>query len=135
MSSSGSGCGLTGSRQGAGAPLKSCFGSWLRCGLLVSILAGFKTGHGFTIVAGALVALLTTLTNALHPSQAADGYQDARLALRDQGWSLLLSTDGYANMKEDAVTAYDQFAGQIRRIVQAKRATTRFTLGGSNAPG
>jgi hypothetical protein len=104
-------------------------------GLLVSILAGFKTGHGFTIVAGALVALLTTLTNALHPSQAADGYQDARLALRDQGWSLLLSTDGYANMKEDAVTAYDQFAGQIRRIVQAKRATTRFTLGASNAPG
>jgi hypothetical protein len=98
-------------------------------GLLISIFAGFKIGHGFTIVAGAVVALFTTLTNALHPAQEADGYQDARLALRDQGWSLLMGTDGYSDKSKDAAAHYEQFAEQIRTIVQTKRTTTKFTLG------
>jgi hypothetical protein len=99
-------------------------------GLLISIFASFKTGHAFTVVFGAVVALLTTLTNALHPAQEADGYQDARLALRDQGWSLLQGTDAYAD-KEPAAQ-YERFTEQIRMIVKTKRASTRFTLG---APG
>jgi hypothetical protein len=49
-------------------------------GLLITIFAGLKTGQVFTIVAGALVATLTTLTNAMHPSKQADAYLTARLA-------------------------------------------------------
>jgi hypothetical protein len=98
-------------------------------GALISILAAFKTGHGFTIVAGTLVALLTTLTNALHPSQAADGYEDARLALRDEGWSLLNEMGDYAKEGETDDSRYKAFASAVRKIVTAKRTATKFTLG------
>jgi hypothetical protein len=91
-------------------------------GLLVSVFAGFKSGHGFTIVAGALVATLTTLTNATHPAKEADGYLAARLALRDEGWYLLNRTGDYKNLSEDE--RYQQFTDAVHRIVQTKRTST-----------
>jgi hypothetical protein len=98
-------------------------------GALISIFAAFKTGHGFTIIAGTLVALLTTLTNALHPSQEADGYGDARLALRDQGWSLLNGMGDYADTSKTDDDRYKTFAAAIGQIVNTKRTATKFTLG------
>jgi hypothetical protein len=98
-------------------------------GALISIFAAFKTGHGFTIIAGTLVALLTTLTNALHPSQEADGYGDARLALRDQGWSLLNGLGDYADTTVTEDDRYKTFAAAVGRIVTTKRTATKFTLG------
>jgi hypothetical protein len=91
-------------------------------GLLISVFAGFKTGHGFTIVAGALVATLTTLTNASHPSKQADGYLNARLALRDQGWDLLNQAGNYAKLDKDE--AYTAFTEAVHKIVVTKRAQT-----------
>jgi hypothetical protein len=91
-------------------------------GLLISVFAGFKVGHGFTIVAGALIATLTTLTNATHPAQQAAGYLTARLGLRDEGWALLNHTGAYANLEGDI--AFAHFADAIHGIVVAKRSTT-----------
>jgi hypothetical protein len=91
-------------------------------GLLISVLAGFKTGHGFTIIAGALVATLTALTNATHPSKQADGYLTARLALRDEGWYLLNKTGEYAAL--DNEQRYAHFLDQVHKIVQTKRTST-----------
>jgi hypothetical protein len=102
-------------------------------GLLISILAGLKTGQNFTLVVGALIALLTTLTNTLHPSKQADGYEDARLALRDQGWLLLHGSDSYTGKHANA--QFHQFTQQIRQIVKLKRATTRFSLGAASSNG
>jgi hypothetical protein len=91
-------------------------------GLLISVFAGFKSGQGFTIVAGALVATLTTLTNATHPSKQADGYHTARLALRDEGWYLLNHTGDYAALSDEQ--RYAHFVDQVHKIVQTKRAST-----------
>jgi hypothetical protein len=92
-------------------------------GLLISVFAGFKVGHGFTIVAGALVATLTTLANATHPAQQADGYLNARLGLRDEGWTLLNQTDGYAQLG-DPEARFAHFTDAIHSIVATKRANT-----------
>jgi hypothetical protein len=91
-------------------------------GLLVSLLAGFKTGHGITLVAGALIATLTTLTNATHPGKKADGYLTARLALRDVGWDLLNPSAAYAALDDEA--RYRRFVDDVRAIVKAKRMST-----------
>ena len=91
-------------------------------GLLISVFAGFKSGHGFTIIAGALVATLTTLTNATHPSKQADGYLTARLALRDDGWYLLNHTGEYAKLNDEG--RYAHFVDQVHKIVQTKRTST-----------
>lgn len=91
-------------------------------GLLISVFAGFKTGHGFTLVAGALVATLTTLVNASHPAKQADGYLNARLALRDEGWYLLNHTNTYAKLTNDQ--AYAQFTTAVHKIIATKRAQT-----------
>ena len=91
-------------------------------GLLISVFAGFKTGQGFTIIAGALVATLTTLTNAARPSKQADGYRTARFALRDEGWSLLNRSGDYAKLTNEH--CYDQFAKAVHKIVLAKRTAT-----------
>ena len=91
-------------------------------GLLISVFAGFKSGHGFTIIAGALVATLTTLTNALHPSKQASGYLTARLTLRDEGWSLLNRGGEYVNL--DAQARYAHFVDAIHKIVLTKRSAT-----------
>jgi hypothetical protein len=90
--------------------------------LLISVFAGFKTGHGFTIVAGALVATLTTLTNALHPSKIADGYEHARLTIRAECWSFLDRRGAYADLTDDA--AYAHFEDAIAEIVTTKRTMT-----------
>jgi hypothetical protein len=95
-------------------------------GLLISVFAGFKVGHGFTIVAGALIATLTTLTNATHPAQQADGYLTARLGLRDEGWALLNHTGSYAKLQGDA--AFAHFADAIHSIVVKKRSMTTLDL-------
>jgi hypothetical protein len=91
-------------------------------GVLISVLAGVKTGQGVTIVAGALVATLTTLTNAIHPGKKADGYLDARLELRDECWNLLNHDGKYAAQDDHA--RYMYFVEQVRKIVKAKRAIT-----------
>ncbi len=93
-------------------------------GLLVTIFAGYKTGHGFTIVAGALIAMLTTFSNSVHPAQKADGYGNARLGLRDEGWTLLNGTGDYAPMKGDPAAMYAHFAQTISQIVATKRQNT-----------
>jgi len=94
-------------------------------GLLITIFAGLKTGRVFTIVAGALVATLTTLTNAMHPSKQADAYLTARLALRDEGWDLVTCTGAYAPAEGPNDSArFDHFKTQVREIVRTKRAST-----------
>jgi hypothetical protein len=94
-------------------------------GLLITIFAGLKTGHVFTLIAGAVVATLTTLTNAMHPSKQADGYLTARLALRDEGWDLVTCTGAYASgEKGDNAARFDLFKTNVREIVRTKRAST-----------
>jgi hypothetical protein len=93
-------------------------------GLLITIFAGYKTGHGFTIVAGALIAMLTTFSNSAHPAQKADGYGNARLNLRDEGWTLLNGTGDYAPLKGNPDAMYAHFAGTISQIVATKRQNT-----------
>lgn len=88
-------------------------------GLVISVLAGFKSGHGFTIIAGALIATLTTLTDAMHPAKQADGYLNARLTLRDEGWDLLNRTGEYAALTDEA-KRYEHFVAAVRNIVQTK---------------
>ena len=100
--------------------------SWLllaTLGLLISVFAGFQTGHGFTIIAGALVATLSTLTNAIHPSKQADGYLTARLALREEGWDLLNRTGDYAKLTDDT-SRYLHFDSAVDEIVKTKRTST-----------
>ena len=92
-------------------------------GLLISVFAGFKSGHGFTIIAGALVATLTTLTNATHPAKQADGYLNARLTLRDEGWDLLNGTGSYAKLENDEAR-YKHFVATVHDVVQTKRKAT-----------
>jgi hypothetical protein len=92
-------------------------------GLLISVFAGFKIGHGFTIVAGALIATLTTLANTTHPAQQADGYLNARLGLRDEGWEFLNETDAYAQI-DDPEARFAHFTDAIHSIVVTKRANT-----------
>jgi hypothetical protein len=91
-------------------------------GLLISVFAGLKSGHGFTIIAGALVATLTTLTNATHPSKQADGYLTARLALRDEGWDLLNGMSDYASLDDEG--RYEHFLEAVHKIVVTKRTST-----------
>ena len=91
-------------------------------GLLISVFAGFKSGHGFTIIAGALVATLTTLTNATHPAKQADGYLTARLALRDEGWDLLNKSSEYAKLSDEE--RYSHFVAAVHKIVRSKRTAT-----------
>jgi hypothetical protein len=93
-------------------------------GLLITIFAGYKTGHGFTIVAGALIAMLTTFSNSVHPAQKADGYGNARLNLRDEGWTLLNGTGDYAPLKGTPDAMYTHFADTISQIVATMRQNT-----------
>ena len=93
-------------------------------GLLISVFAGFKTGHGFTIIAGALVATLTTLTNAIHPSKKADGFLAGCQALRDEGWSLL-NRNGEYNKLHDDEQRYEHFARTAHKILETKRTATK----------
>jgi hypothetical protein len=90
--------------------------------LLVAVLAGLKTGHGISIVAGALVATLTTFSQARHPGKRADGYLDARLELRDQAWDLLNHIGAYAQLNKD--NCHDQFVTHVREVVNRKRTAT-----------
>lgn len=92
-------------------------------GLLITVFAGYKIGHGFTIVAGALIAMLTTFSNATHPAQKADGYLNGRLGLRDEGWSLLTRTGDYAGLADPKAT-FDHFADTVHKIVVTKRQNT-----------
>jgi hypothetical protein len=102
-------------------------------GLLITVFAGLKTGHAFTIVAGALVATLTTLTNAAHPSKLADDYEDARVALRNEGWDLVTQTGDYAppQVTDDEVR-FTKFKNKVTAIVAAKRANTKLDALGAS---
>lgn len=91
-------------------------------GLVIAVLAGFKTGRAVTIVAGALVATLTTLTNAMRPGTHADGFDNGRLALRDESWLLLNRRGDYATLDDEG--RFDHFAEAISGIVQTKRSLT-----------
>ena len=103
--------------------------SWLLVlllGLLISVFAGLKTGHSFTIVAGAAVATLTTLTNAAHPSRLADGYDIARDALISEAWNLLTATGPYAKPElQDALAQFNHFKAEVTSIVTSKRDATK----------
>ncbi len=103
--------------------------SWLvvaTLGLLITVFAGLKTGHAFTIVGGALVAMLTTLTNAAHPSKLADGYENAREALHAEAWDLLTGTGDYAKPDlADATARFNHFKDRVTAIVVSKRASTK----------
>jgi hypothetical protein len=98
-------------------------------GSFISIFAAFKTGHAFTIVAGSVVALITTFTNVLHPGQQADGYEAARLAIRDEGWALLTRTDPYSDGTTTSDQLFRDFRSNIRKIVATKRAAVRLSIG------
>jgi hypothetical protein len=53
-------------------------------GLLGAVLAATKTQTSIAVLAGGLVATLTAFTSSAHPGRQADGYENARLAIRDQ---------------------------------------------------
>lgn len=95
-------------------------------GLLISVFAGLKTGQAFTIIAGALVATLTTLTNATHPSRLADGYENAREALHSEAWDLLTGTGDYAASElAEPKARFLHFKDKVTAIVTAKRSSTK----------
>jgi hypothetical protein len=105
-------------------------GSWLAIaslGLLGSVLAAVESGHIIAVVAGSLVAILTTFAQAAHPGRQADGYQNARRAIRDEAWDLLNGTGDYEKETDEA-QAFKMFAGRIRKIVTDKRSVTQLHL-------
>jgi hypothetical protein len=79
------------------------------------------------VVAGGLVATLTTFSQAAHPGRQADGYQDARLAIRDEAWDLLTNANDYECLKTDE-ERFKHFAEKVRDIVRRKRTATQFQL-------
>jgi hypothetical protein len=95
-------------------------------GLLVSVLAGLKIGRTTLIVAGALVATLTTFNQAMRPGGRADGFHTARLQLRDAAWDLLNHMGQYH--KPNPPACYELFVKQVREIVQGKRSATGWDL-------
>jgi hypothetical protein len=122
-------------------------GIWLTVaslGLLGSVLAAVESGHIIAVVAGSLVAILTTFAQAARPGLQADGYTNAKRAMRDEAWDFLSGTgDRYKGLKgkrgrrqhqrqaqgqEDDEEAFKLFAKQIREIVKAKRSATQFQL-------
>ena len=92
-------------------------------GLLTTVFAGFSVGHGFTIVGGALIATLTTFSNAARPAQKADGYSTARSGLRDEGWAMMTGTDAYGNIPDPAAR-FAHFVNAVHGIVETKRQNT-----------
>jgi hypothetical protein len=99
-------------------------------GLLGSILAATNSATVIAIVAGALVGILTTFTQAAHPGRQADGHETARLEMRDEAWALLSGTDRYEKKGEESLTddkAFKTFIKQIRTIVKHKRDATRIS--------
>jgi hypothetical protein len=110
-------------------------GLWLAVallGLVGSVLAMAHAASGVAIVAGALVGILTTFSQAAHPGRQADGYETARLAMRDEAWALLCETGRYekAEGKEPltAEESFKAFVEQIREIVKRKRTATQLKL-------
>ena len=95
-------------------------------GLLVSVLAGLKTGHTVLILAGALVATLTTFNQAMHPGRRANGYDTARLQLREAAWDLVNQMGQYAAHKHDSPACYELFVKQVRDIAGRRRIATRW---------
>jgi hypothetical protein len=79
------------------------------------------------IIAGAAVATFTTLTNTLHPGKKADGYNDARLRLREEGWNLLMKDGDYRRLTSEP-ERFTHFVAAVRRIVKAKRANTNLEI-------
>jgi hypothetical protein len=99
-------------------------------GLLGSILAATNTASTIAIVAGALVGILTTFSHAAHPGRQADGYESARLAIRDEAWALLCKTDSYEKKDAKSLTTEEEirtFVKHIRTTVKLKRAATRIS--------
>jgi hypothetical protein len=105
-------------------------GSWLAIvslGLLGSVLAAVESGRIIAVVAGSLVAILTTFAQTAHPGRQADGYDNARRAIRDEAWDLLNGT-GHYNDETGETHAFKVFAERIREIVTLKRSATQFQL-------
>jgi hypothetical protein len=102
-------------------------------GLLGSVLAAASTGDTgriFAIVAGALVGILSTFSQAAHPGRQADAHETARLAIRDEAWALLNGIEPYEKTGKEPLTpeeAFKKFITQIRTIVKRKRAATRIS--------
>jgi hypothetical protein len=111
-------------------------GIWLAVaslGLLGSVLAAVESGQIIAVVAGALVATLTTFAQAARPGLQADGYTAAKRAMRDEAWDLLNGTGDRYESKPDEEPKTDEeafkaFAEQIRQIVKVKRSTTQLQL-------
>jgi hypothetical protein len=96
-------------------------------GLLGAALAVTDAEHTVAVVAGGLVATLTTFTQAAHPGRQADGYENARLAIRDEAWDLLTNAGDYEGLTTDE-ERFKHFAEEIRDIVRLKRTVTQFQL-------
>jgi pheromone shutdown protein TraB len=96
-------------------------------GLLGAALAVTESQHTIAVIAGGLVATLTAFTSAAHPGRQADGYEIARLKIRDQAWDLLIELGDYENLKTDE-KRFEMFAVEIRNIVHRKRTATQFQL-------
>jgi hypothetical protein len=96
-------------------------------GLLGAALAATKTHPTVAVIAGGLVATLTAFTSAAHPGRQADGYANARLAIRDQAWDLLNKTGDYKGLETDE-ERFEKLVEEIRDIVHRKRTATQFQL-------
>ena len=106
-------------------------------GLLITVFAGYHFGHGFIIVAGAAIATLTTASNALRPGTEADGYNNGRRSLRDDGWALLNDIDPYRQLphtEPGQVERYRLFVSRVHEIVDTKRTATTLNLDASGPP-
>jgi Protein of unknown function (DUF4231) len=105
-------------------------GIWLTIaflGLLGSVLAAVESGHIIAVVAGSLVAILTTFTQAAHPGRQADGYNNARREIRDEAWDLLNGTGRYKGETDEA-QAFKRFTERVREIVNLKRSATQLQM-------
>ena len=110
-------------------------------GALGTITASLKVSSGFwhvaAIAAGALVASLTTINQALAPGTKAAAYGIGYAELRDEGWDYVCSqgvykkykvaegaSSGAGTLKKD-LEAYDLFASRVRGIARRTRAQTQ----------
>jgi hypothetical protein len=73
-------------------------------GLLGSVSAAVGTGSGalktVAIIAGALVASLTTINQVWSPASRAEAYRAGCADMRDEGWDYVLGLGSYTDFKE-----------------------------------
>jgi hypothetical protein len=97
-------------------------------GLVGSISAALGSGSGIgktlAIVAGALVASLTTINQVWSPASRSEAYRVGYGAMRDEGWDFVLERGAYEQFKTKTGlerAAFDTFSQRITQIDRRAR--------------